>query len=121
MYIICINISSMQSRAGFIKMGGAVGLMMFLQHWYWYPLLPFLSLAYSPTMLIGINKDFDMPKGFEVVCNAPPSMFAYHIIEEKKEDDKKLVTTAVLSTTAKAKAREARKEAKKLGNNNYYH
>jgi len=107
---------SMQSRAGFIKMGGAVGVMMFLQHWYWSPLLPFLSLAFSPTMLIGINKDFDMPVAFEAVCNAPPSMFAYNSVEEKKEDDKKQVTTAVLSTTVRAKAREARKEAKKLGN-----
>jgi 26S proteasome regulatory subunit N2 len=26
---------SMQSRAGFVKMGGAVCMAMFLQHWYW--------------------------------------------------------------------------------------
>jgi len=106
---------SLASRAGFIKMGGAVGLLMFLQYWYWYPLLPFLSLSFSSTALIGLNKDFNMPSGFEVVCNAPPSMFAYTKIEEKKEDEKKPVATAVLSTTLKMKAREARKEAKKLG------
>ena len=76
---------SMQSRAGFMKMGGAVGIMMFLQHWYWYPLQPFLSLAFSPTMFIGLNKDFDLPTQFEVTCNAPPAMFAYHKAEEKKE------------------------------------
>jgi 26S proteasome regulatory subunit N2 len=29
---------------------------MFLQFWYWYPLSHFLSLAFSPTMLIGLNK-----------------------------------------------------------------
>ncbi|KAJ1444157.1 armadillo-type protein [Ochromonadaceae sp. CCMP2298] len=52
----CNVVVSMQSRAGFMKMGGAVGIMMFLQHWYWYPLQPFLSLAFSPTMLIGLNK-----------------------------------------------------------------
>lgn len=106
---------SMQSRGGFMKMGSAVGLMMFIQHWYWYPLLPFLSLSFTPTMLMGLNKDFDMPSSFEVTCNAPPTMFAYPKVEEKKVDEKKLVTTAVLSTTARAKAREARKEAKKLG------
>ena len=105
---------SMQSRAGFMKMGGAVGVMMFLQFWYWYPLKHFLSLAFAPTMLIGLNKDFDMPTSFAVTCNAPPSMFAYPKVEEKKEDEKKLVATAVLSTTARAKAREARKEARKL-------
>lgn len=104
---------SMQSRTGFMKMGGAVGLMMFLQHWYWYPLMLFLSLSFNPTVLIGLNKDFDMPSNFEVLCQTPPSMFAYPKVEEKKEDEKKLVATAVLSTTAKAKAREARKEARK--------
>ena len=105
---------SMQSRAGFMKMGGAVGVMMFLQFWYWYPLKHFLSLSFAPTMIIGLNKDFDMPNSFAVTCLAPPSMFAYPKAEEKKEDEKKLVATAVLSTTARAKAREARKEARKL-------
>ena len=66
-------------------------------------------------MLIGLNKDFDVPKGYSVRCNAPPSMFAYPKMDEKKEDKKELVATAVLSTTARAKAREARKEAKKSG------
>lgn len=106
---------SLQSRAGFLRMGGAVGMMMFLQHWYWYPLMPFLSLSFSPTLLVGLNKDFNMPTNFELTCNAPPAMFAYHKIEEKQVDDKKLVLTAVLSTTARAKAREARKDARKLG------
>jgi 26S proteasome regulatory subunit N2 len=106
---------SMQSKAGFLKMGGAVGMMMFVQYWYWYPLQHMLSLSFAPTMLIGLNKDLNMPVDYEVVCNAPPSMFAYPIIEEKKDDVKKLVTTAVLSTTARAKSREAKKEARKLG------
>jgi hypothetical protein len=44
---------SMQSRNGFMKMGGAVGILLFVQFWYWYPLEHFLSLAFSPTMLIG--------------------------------------------------------------------
>lgn len=105
---------SIQSRTGFMKMGGAVGIMMFLQYWYWYPLKLFLSLSFNATVLIGLNKDFDMPNNFEVDCNAPPSMFAYPKVEEKKEEEKKLVATAVLSTTVKAKAREARKEALKL-------
>ena len=50
-------------------------------------------------MLIGLNKDLDMPTAFEVVCAAPPSMFAYPKPEERKEDEKKLIATAVLSTT----------------------
>lgn len=106
---------SLSSRSGFMKMGGAVGMMMFLQYWYWYPLKLFLSLSFNPTVLIGLNKDFDMPNNFSVVCQAPQSMFDYPKNEEKKSDEKKAVATAVLSTTVKAKAREARKEAKKIG------
>lgn len=65
-------VMSLRSRGGFMKMGGAVGVMMFLQSWYWYPLYHFLSLALSPTLLIGLNKDFDMPTNFEV-RRAPPT------------------------------------------------
>jgi len=109
---------SLQSRAGFLKMGAAVGMMMFVQYWYWYPLKLMMSLSFAPTMLMGLNKDLNIPKDFELTCLAPPSMFAYPKTEEKKEDEKKLIATAVLSTTAKAKAREARKEARKLGRQN---
>ena len=55
---------------------------------YWYPLQHFLSLSFSPTMLIGLNKDFDMPNSFAVTCHAPPSMFAYPKADEKKEGSK---------------------------------
>ncbi len=94
----------MQSHSGFMKMGGAVGIMMFLQHWYWYPLMRFLSLSFTSTMLIGPNKDFDMPT-LCATCNAPPSMFSYLLPEEKKDEDVKMVTTVVLSTTMRAKQR----------------
>jgi 26S proteasome regulatory subunit N2 len=107
---------TLQSRAGFMKMGAAVGVMMWLQSWYWYPLYHMLSLSFAPTMLIGLNKDFNMPIDFNVVCNAPPSMFAYPKVDDKEKDVAKPVATAVLSTTARAKAREARKESRaKLG------
>ena len=120
---------SLMSRRGLMKMGGAVGVMMWLQYWYWYPLMHFLSLSFTPTMVIGLNKDFNMPTNFTLKCrylyqtilsldhrqfhSAPPSMFANPKVDEKKEDEKKLVATAVLSTTNRAKARVARKEARK--------
>lgn len=108
-------LASMHSRSGFMKMGGVVGLVMWLQYWYWYPLMHFLSLAMSPTAVIGLNKDFDLPTTFSVTCNAKPSLFAYPAQEEKKEDVKEKVVTAILSTTARSRARVARKEAKKIG------
>lgn len=103
---------NMQSRAGFTKSSAVVGLALWVQYWYWYPLMHFLSLAFTPTFLIGLNKDFKLPNKFATRCAARPSAFAYpKKLEEKKEEKKERVITAVLSTTAKAKAREAKKKA----------
>lgn len=43
---------------------------------YWYPLQYFISLAFAPSALIGLNADLRMPKaGF--ACGCRPSIFAY--------------------------------------------
>ena len=67
----------LRSRAGFVKSTAVVGMAMFLQHWYWYPYLHFISLALAPTAIIGLNKDLQLPVEFNVTCNAKPSEFAY--------------------------------------------
>merc|ERR1712174_64953 len=104
---------SLGSRNGFTRMTSAVGLILWLQHWHWYPMMHTFSLALTPTYTIGLNKDFKFPKNFELVCNSKPSTFAYpKKLEEKKEEKKKRVETVTLSITAKEKARQARKRAK---------
>ena len=101
---------------GFTKITSAVGLALWLQHWHWFPLMHMFSLALTPTLTIGLNKNFKYPKGFEIVCHAKPSQFAYpKKMEEKKEKEKKRVETVTLSITAKEKARLARKKAKEGG------
>eukprot|EP00560_Eucampia_antarctica_P007127 CAMPEP_0197823392 /NCGR_PEP_ID=MMETSP1437-20131217/721_1 /TAXON_ID=49252 ORGANISM="Eucampia antarctica, Strain CCMP1452" /NCGR_SAMPLE_ID=MMETSP1437 /ASSEMBLY_ACC=CAM_ASM_001096 /LENGTH=1035 /DNA_ID=CAMNT_0043422531 /DNA_START=141 /DNA_END=3248 /DNA_ORIENTATION=+ len=106
----CLDLGS---RNGFTKMNSAIGLALWLQHWHWYPMMHMLSLALTPTSTIGLNKDFQYPKNFEIICNSKPSSFAYpKRLEEKKEEKKKRVETVTLSTTAKNKARLARKRAK---------
>jgi len=104
------------SKNGFTKMTSAVGAALWLQHWYWFPMMHMLSLAITPTFTIALNKDFKYPKNFEIICNSKPSAFAYpKRLEEKKEEAKKRVETVTLSTTAKNKARLARKKAKEEG------
>ena len=104
---------SLGSRNGFTKMTSAAGLVLWLQHWHWYPLMHMLSLAVTPTVTIGLNKNFKYPKKFEIVCHGKPSAFAHpKKLEEKKEEKKKRVETVALSTTAKNMARIARKRAK---------
>ncbi|CAL9238392.1 unnamed protein product [Arabidopsis halleri] len=92
------------------KVTAVIGLAVFSQFWYWYPLIYFISLAFSPTAFIGLNYDLKFPK-FEFMSQAKPSLFEY-----PKQDT--VVTaytaaklpTALLSTSAKAiKSRDKNK------------
>lgn len=104
---------SLTTRDGNLRQNAIVGMMMFTQHWYWYPMLNFINLTLSPTALIGLNKDLKVPKSFKCISNAKPSTYKYpEFIKIDKDKKKEKVTTAVLSTTTKAKARKDRKEAK---------
>ena len=97
---------SLASRSGHSNMVGIVGLALFTQMWYWYPLIHTVTLAFTPTAVVGLNKDLKMPK-MSFKCNARPSLFAYPPdvkAPEKKEITK--VATAVLSTAAKTNARK---------------
>ncbi|KAJ3245619.1 proteasome regulatory particle base subunit [Chytriomyces hyalinus] len=102
---------SLRGPAGIsARMSAVVGMAVFTNFWYWYPLSHFLSLAFTPTGIIGLNKDLNTPK-FELISNARPSLFSYPPptkVPETKEAEK--VATAVLSTTAKAHARKKVKD-----------
>ncbi|MEQ2259937.1 26S proteasome non-ATPase regulatory subunit 1 [Xenotaenia resolanae] len=107
------NVSiSLQSRTGHTHMPSVVGLLVFTQFWFWFPLSHFLSLAFTPTAIIGLNKDLKMPK-VQYRSNCKPSTFAYPpALEVPKEKEKEKVSTAVLSITAKAKKKEKEKKEK---------
>merc|ERR1739846_85264 len=100
---------SLQSRTGHTNMMAVVGMLIFTQYWYWFPLAHFLSLAFTPSCVIGLNENLDMPV-MGVKSNAKPSTYGYPApLEEKKKEDKEKVATAVLSITAKQKEKEAEK------------
>merc|ERR1712049_33897 len=52
---------SLQSRTGHTNMMAVVGMLIFTQYWYWFPLAHFLSLAFTPSCVIGLNENLDMP------------------------------------------------------------
>merc|ERR1712183_838680 len=107
---------SLQSRTGHVNMGAVVGMLVFNQFWYWYPLAHFLSLTFTPSAIIGLNADLKMPK-FEFRSNAKPSTFAYPVqLEEKKGKEQEKVETAVLSTTNKHKQKRGRRRASSAAN-----
>merc|ERR1711997_609404 len=100
---------------GHTNMKAVVGMLVFTQYWYWFPLSHFLSLAFTPSCVIGLNENLDMPV-FKMKSNAKPSTYAYPApLEEKKKEDKEKVATAVLSITAKQKKKEAEKNKKEGG------
>jgi len=102
---------SMLSPSGHKKMAAIVGLALFPQFWSWYPLVHFISLSFTPTAVIGLNKKLEIPKPFTFLSKAPPSAFAYPpAIDLTVKEEKKQVKIATLSITAKVKAKAKRKE-----------
>ena len=51
---------SLQSRAGSKNMGAIVGMALFCQFWYWYPLAHCVSLAFDPTAIIGVCETLEV-------------------------------------------------------------
>lgn len=97
---------SLQSRTGHTNLQAVVGMLVFTQYWYWFPLAHCLSLAFTPTCVIGLNSDLKMPK-LEFKSAAKPSLYAYPApLEEKKSEEREKVATAVLSIAARQKRRE---------------
>lgn len=107
----------LQTQTGNLNMTAIVGMAVFTQYWYWFPLTHFLSLSFTPTAIIGIDQDLEIPS-FKFHSNTRPSMFDYPPEQEvKTEEAPQKVKTAVLSTTAQdkrrkmVKARQQRRES----------
>lgn len=101
---------SLQTQTGNLNMAGIVGMAVFTQYWYWFPLTHFLSLSFTPTSVIGLDQDLEVPN-FKFHSATRPSLFDYPPEQEAKtEDAPEKVKTAVLSTTAQAKRRAQKKE-----------
>ncbi|KKA26421.1 hypothetical protein TD95_000154 [Thielaviopsis punctulata] len=100
----------LQTQTGNLNMAGIVGMAVFTQYWYWFPFAHFLSLSFSPTSIIGLDQDLEIPD-FKFHCSARASLFDYPPEQEvKAEEGPALVATAILSTTAQAKRRAQKKE-----------
>lgn len=101
---------SLQTQTGNLNMPGIVGMAVFTQYWYWFPLTHFLCLSFTPTSVIGLDQDLEVPN-FKFHSATRPSLFDYPPEQEAKtEDAPEKVKTAVLSTTAQAKRRAQKKE-----------
>lgn len=114
-----VTISLEHSQTGNLNMKAVVGLSVFVQFWYWFPLTHFLSLAFTPTSIIAVREDLKIPQ-FDFDCRVNLKWFEYPPkLAEKDQKAPEKVTTAILSTTMRAKSRakktiEAKKKAAAL-------
>ncbi|KAJ1554728.1 proteasome regulatory particle base subunit, partial [Cladochytrium tenue] len=51
---------SLRGHAGVQNMAAVAGMAVFCQFWHWYPYTLFLSLAFTPTAMIGLNKNLEV-------------------------------------------------------------
>jgi hypothetical protein len=51
---------SMQNKSGNNNMPAIVGMALFTQFWYWFPLGHLLSLSFTPTAIIGVNENLQV-------------------------------------------------------------
>ena len=101
---------NLTTRAGTLDVNAVVGMTLFVQFWYWFPLAHGLGMAFKPTVFIGVDEQGRVPD-VEIKTNGKQSVFGYPAKSEgKKEEEKKEAKKAVLSTTARAKARERKKK-----------
>ena len=99
---------------GRLRKTTAVGLAMFVQYWYWYPLSYFFGVALTPSALIAVEpKNLKTPK-LELSCECRESLFRHpEPAAAPTTTTAKRTAAAVLSTTARAAARAKEKERAK--------
>lgn len=95
----------LRSKSAHDRMTATVGMAVFTQFWYWYPLVYFISLTFVPTALIGLQEDLKIPK-FNFVSDCRPSLFAYPPpTPAQAASTVEKAPVAVLSTAGKLKSR----------------
>ncbi len=98
---------SLVSNTGENKMSSIIGMCLFTQYYYWFPMIHFINLAVNPTMLIGLDNTMHPPKNYKVLSKSKPSIFGYPVEDKEKEKAKQVKTeVAVLSTHSRVKAKE---------------
>ena len=99
------------SNTGENKMKSIIGMCLFTQYYYWFPMIHMLNLSVSPTILFNLDDQLKVPINYKLLSKAKPSVYAYTKEEEKDQKKKEVKTeTAVLSTHTRNKAK-----AKKTG------
>ncbi|KAH0481270.1 MAG: hypothetical protein KVP17_004255 [Porospora cf. gigantea B] len=111
-------IVSMSTQTGHMKRGAVAGMLLYSQMWFWFPLVQFVGLAFTPAVSFGVTSDGQAPADYLVKLNAPASTFALpKPLEVDVHKTARHAKKAVLATTMKRRhvqsdlAAAAQKEA----------
>merc|ERR1712176_315216 len=109
-----VTISLFDSHNNCKRQSAIIGMAMFWQYWFWYPLIPFITLCFQPTMIMNLNKELKMVKINVESREKDKKRFDY--VENLKEDTKKRQKKQIrvsLSVAAKTKQRKSKAQIKK--------
>lgn len=108
-----VSIQLENSQTNTLNTKAIVGLTIFTQYWYWHPLTHFFNLSLTPTSIIAITENLEVPK-FKINCHTKDDVFGYPPkMEQQVEKTQEKVATAVLSTTKRSKAHKKKETEKK--------
>ena len=94
------------SNTGENKMKSIIGMCLFTQYYYWFPMVHMLNLAVNPTFLFNLDDKLKVPINYKMLSKAKPSVFGYPKEEEKDTKKKEVkAEAAVLSTHTRNKAK----------------
>jgi 26S proteasome regulatory subunit N2 len=110
----------LKSRNGHCRMTATVGMAVFCQFWYWYPLIYFISLSFCPTAFIGLTEELRVPS-FNFVSQVKPSMFAYPPptsppVEVSNATKLPAATLSIVTKRARVAAKDRKRDGVKVGN-----
>ena len=74
------------SNTGENKMKSVIGMCLFTQYYYWFPMIHMLNLSVYPTFLFNLDDQLKLPKNYKMLSKAKPSIFGYPKEEEKDKD-----------------------------------
>lgn len=92
---------SLINNLGLTNMTAVAGMLLFTQYRNWYPMTLFLSLAFSPTHIVAVNKNFNMLKLNYIFPNPPQMKNEEDNYKQKQQQNTATNTNKNLETTSK--------------------
>lgn len=103
------------SRNGLNRMASIVGIALFTQYYYWFPMFHFINLAVEPTLYIGLDQNLKVVKNYKLLSKSKPSVFGYpKEVKTEEKTEKEKVAAPILSSQTRA----LNKKKSRLGTSN---